>query len=130
MYGEMNADERPLWSSRSGNPVVNVESAIGRMQKILEALVDEMWLPMGLRTMLVEEITTLQDQLEKAMIKLGSVAERIHAVALSTFSYRELMSRSETVAQLRILDLELNPGRYGGSRLDPDFGTLLPHFAD
>ncbi|MEM9158062.1 MAG: hypothetical protein AAGB46_03360 [Verrucomicrobiota bacterium] len=116
--GDSSSEERPAWQEEARrDPVVDSEGALGRMQRILESLIDEMWLPMGLRTMLAEEITSLRDQLEKALIELGKVAERIHAVALSTFSYSDLMSRSETVAQLRILDLELNPGRYSGSRL-------------
>lgn len=40
---------------------------------------------------------------------MEEVSVRVYAIVLSSFSYEDLLSRSEAIAQLRVLDLELNP---------------------
>lgn len=107
--GETGYVERPHWLVDGVVSNVDEDTAIKRMQTILESLLGESWLPMGLRSMLVEEISEMQSQLQNRVLGMEEVSARVHAIALSSFSYEDLLSRSEAIAQLRILDLELNP---------------------
>ena len=107
--GEGDGSERPVWQEKAGRPFVGRSAAVGRIERILAAIRDESWLPLGLRTLLAEEVTSLRDELCRGEITLEQVGERVHGIALSSFAYREVVMRSEAVTQLRVLDLELNP---------------------
>ena len=107
--GDLGDVGHPHWHVDGVVSIVDENTAVKRMQKILESLLGESWLPMGLRAMLVEEISEMQYQLQNTVLGMEEVSARVHAIALSSFSYEDLLSRSEAIAQLRVLDLELNP---------------------
>lgn len=106
--GVLESRNASLW----GNAKVRQETSkyAERMAKLLEALGEDVWLPMELRSHLVDEIPLLQRSLSSdGETEHMEAARRIHELAHLSFAYGPEMLDSEAIMQLRILDLELNP---------------------
>ena len=107
------AAERSTEACAASRVPTRTQLRIGRIQN---ALLSENWLPIGLRSLLAQELPKLRDSLAT---KRGSkcyeaARERIHELALASFSYGPSLLKSDAVTQLRVLDLELNPVEIAG----------------
>lgn len=81
---------------------------VERAERIEAALVEDTWLPIGLRSLLAGEIPQLKKYLMRGY---RFRAERCaHRLALMSYSYGPKMLDSDAIAQLRVLDLELGIG--------------------
>ncbi|MDQ8202619.1 hypothetical protein [Pelagicoccus sp. SDUM812003] len=89
---------------------ISPEALAERAARVEEALLSETWLPMGLRSLLACDMPWIRRRLaEGKRFWQSKVAERVHELALTSFRYGPELLDSEAVAQLRVLDLELNP---------------------
>lgn len=91
-------------------PLHDREKIQSRLIDALTTLMQEKWLPHGLRSLLVEELLIIKDELLATdHPDYRNIACHIHSIALTTFAYPELILKSKTVASIRILDLEMTP---------------------
>lgn len=78
-----------------------------RAERIEEALAEEVWLPIGLRSLMASEFPRVRSDLKKG--RRSRARRNVHRLALMSFGYGPKLWDSEAVSQLRVLDLELNP---------------------
>lgn len=90
---------------------INLTKLRDRVDLALEALSREAWLPMGLRTVLVEEISRFRALVNAREPDVVALAKQMNSIALFAFSYGDAVANSEAVTQIRILDLELEGAR-------------------
>lgn len=93
------------------------QSTIGhlkkRIQKILAALLEETWLPITLRSHMAEEVAELQEMLNCGELSDSSlVTKEVHSISFMLSMYGNTHPNSELIAQMRMLDQELNPSEY------------------
>ena len=67
---------------------------------LLNALLQERWLPIGLRTLLVHELPGLRSKLESSRPVNGALAEQLDHLHQAVSEYGEAVQRSDTVRLL------------------------------
>ncbi|MCH6258768.1 hypothetical protein MLD52_19575 [Puniceicoccaceae bacterium K14] len=90
-------------------PLINCETIQSKLHEALKRLMQENWLPHGLRSLLVEELLSVKDELSADQPDVSNIAKRVHSIALTTFSYPKTILNSKTVTIVRVLDLEMTP---------------------
>lgn len=85
------------------------ETVSHRIQRIEESLKRESWLPASFRSMVASELPELI-KLTKIKGKLGRgrLAMQVLALSLASWTYGLSPLDSETISQIRVLDLELS----------------------
>ncbi|MGJ8649458.1 MAG: hypothetical protein ACSHX4_03785 [Opitutaceae bacterium] len=79
-----------------------------RVKKIINAIVEEIWTPMGIRCHLIEFINNLEHELFEIKHRLTVVMWQLHGIALEIAGYKEQHPDSELIAQIIKLDQEIN----------------------
>ncbi|MEM9157628.1 MAG: hypothetical protein AAGB46_01160 [Verrucomicrobiota bacterium] len=94
---------------RQQRPFESLDDIEKRIQGILQGMMRERWLPIALRSLIVEEVASMRMILKESASAMPRLAQTSHSLALSTFTFGDCMYDSDTVRQIRVLDLELNP---------------------
>jgi len=104
------------WTSRQaqfGVSVSTVEDLKKRIQKILVALLEETWLPMTLRGHMAEEVANLEEILNSQNLNDSSmVTKEVSSIPFMLSMYGNTNPNSKLIAQMRMLDQELNSSEY------------------
>lgn len=109
---ESSRPERARFDLPSESASKHRSALRARLLKVESALARETWLPMGLRTLLAHELPRLRRELQsRKRFRREAASHRVRELAMATFRYGPELLDSEAVAQLRVLDLELNPAR-------------------
>lgn len=87
--------------------VVTAKSAI---ERIRESTLAEKWLPLGLRSVIAEEVGTFLQFLTRPDVELGDLAKCIGQLSASVDEYGEFVSESKAVAEIRLLNEHLSLG--------------------
>ena len=113
------ADDAPLqatWPTsqvQSSVPVPTVENLKKRIQKILVALLEETWLPITLRGHMAEEVADLEEILNSQNLSDSSmVAKEVPSISFMLSMYGNTHPNSKLIAQMRMLDQELNSSEH------------------
>ena len=113
------ADDAPLqatWSTsqvQSSVPVPTVENLKKRIQKILVALLKETWLPIALRGHMAKKVADLEEILNCQNLSNSSMlTNEVPSISFMLAMYGNTHPDSELIAQMRMLDQELNPSAY------------------
>lgn len=84
------------------------EKLRARLREALHAVATEQWLPLGIRSLIAEELTamhkTLATDSPTVLERLGAKAREL---SITASSYGEPLRNSATYGQLRLIDLEL-----------------------
>ena len=96
-----------------GVSVPTVENLKIRIQQILVALLEETWLPITLRGHMAEEVADLEEILNDQNLSDSSmITNEVPAISFMLSMYGNTHPNSELIAQMRMLDQELNPSEY------------------
>ena len=87
-------EETPIWLE-ANQALRNIEAIQARLRKCHFNLMREDWLPMGLRSLVVEKLPTIQRLLERKNPNFDEIAAHAHSLALCIYSYGD-----------RLLDLD------------------------
>ena len=79
-----------------------------RIKKIMNAILDEVWAPIGLRCHLVEFIDALEYELYDIEHRLTVVMWQLHSITQEFLAYQNHYPDSELIAQMKSLDQEIN----------------------
>lgn len=74
---------------------------------VLDAVVRERWLPMGLRALVVQELPALRRLAASEKSDIGGLVDGLKALADDVAGYGRYTLRSETVARIQTLSAEL-----------------------
>jgi len=100
------------WSpsrAQLGVSVSTVQDLKKRIQKILVALLEETWLPITLRGHMAEEVADLEEILNSQNLSDSSmVAKEVPSISFMLSMYGNTHPNSKLIAQMRMLDQELN----------------------
>lgn len=84
-----------------------------RIQKILAALLEETWLPITLRSYMADEVTELNGMLKgEDLSDSSTITKEVHSISFMLSMYGNTHPKSELIAQVRMLDQELNASEY------------------
>lgn len=112
-YGALSELTLPNDQTRFGAPQSTIGHLKKRIQKILAALLEETWLPITLRSHMAEEVTELQEMLNgDGLSDSSTVTKEVHSISFMLSMYGNTHPNSELIAQMRMLDQELNPSEY------------------
>lgn len=104
------------WSpsqAQLGASVSTVKDLKKRIQKILVALLEETWLPITLRGHMAEEVADLEEILNSHNLSDSSmVAKEVPSISFMLSMYGNTHPNSKLIAQMRMLDKELNSSEY------------------
>lgn len=89
--------------------LVDCKKIQAKVADTFSSLIQETWLPHGLRSLLVEDLLEAKNELDNGNAEVSNIACRIHSLALTCFAYPELLLKSKTITQIRVLDLEMTP---------------------
>lgn len=102
------------------------KSVEDRIVLIGDSLEKESWLPVSFRTLLASELPVLKQLARhRGRIWRQKLARQVLTLAMASWIYAPSPLESETVSQLRTLDLELNAAAHGA---DDDLGEGLFRF--
>lgn len=88
---------------------IDDESLQGRIGLIKESLERETWLPISMRSAIAADLPNLKNLSRKARrFGRAKLAAQVFALALATWQLGPSPLESETLMQIRTLDLELN----------------------
>ncbi|MDG1242717.1 MAG: hypothetical protein P8R37_02950 [Opitutae bacterium] len=109
-----------------GVSVPTVENLKNRIQKILVALLKETWLPISLRGHMAKKVADLEEILNcKNFINSSMLMNEEPSISFLLSMYENTHPNSELIAQMRMLDQELNPSEY--SRIASDERCAASH---
>ena len=98
-------DEMPLVFQQQ--PQTPKERISLRAQKLMEIILSEDCIPIGLRSVLAEEWTGLQKLLNSHICGFHSIEWKVNAIVLTLGWCREVCGNSQLVSQMKLLDMEL-----------------------
>lgn len=78
-----------------------------RAQKLMELILSEDCLPLGLRSVLAEEWSGLQRLLNSHACGFHAIEWKVNSIVLTLGWCREVCSDSQLVSQMKLLDMEL-----------------------
>ena len=87
------------------------QSLRAEINSLSSLLVNEINLPMGMRSFLAEECSELDTMLTDASFEMAAIAWKIHAIALTLGWCREIPRDSELSLKVKLLDLKLQSYR-------------------
>lgn len=88
-------------------PETPLERISLRAQKLMEIILSECCLPIGLRSVLAEEWYDLQKLLNSHVCGFHAIEWKVNAVVLTLGWCREVCANNQLVSQMKLLDIEL-----------------------
>ncbi|MBT4758641.1 MAG: hypothetical protein HOO08_09660 [Opitutae bacterium] len=96
-----------------GVSVPTVSNLKKRIRKILVALLKETWLPISLRGHMAKKVANLEEILNcQNLINPSMLMDEEPSITFMLSMYGNAHPNSELIAQMRMLDQELNPSEY------------------
>ncbi|MFT4901237.1 MAG: hypothetical protein ACI81V_000506 [Lentimonas sp.] len=100
----LNADLVTVFKQQ---PTPSKERISLRAQKLMEIILSEDCLPIGLRSVLAEEWGDLQKLLNSHVCGFHAIEWKVNAIVLTLGWCREVSSNSQLVSQMKLLDMEM-----------------------
>lgn len=109
-----------------GVSVPTVANLKKRIRKILVALLKETWLPISLRGHMAKKVADLEEILNCQNLNNSSMLmNEVPSISFMLSMYGNTHPNSELIAQIRMLDQELNPSEF--MRIDSDQRCAASH---
>ena len=109
-----------------GVSVPTVANLKKRIRKILVALLKETWLPISLRGHMAKKVADLEEILNCQNLNNSSMLmNEVPSISFMLSMYGNTHPNSELIAQIRMLDQELNPSEF--MRIDSDQSCAASH---
>ena len=94
-------------ANRSQSDRSSLERVSEQARKVRAALQRELWLPLGLRSLVAEEIAAILRGADRAQGSFRPIAAPVESIAFAVYAYEELAGESEVIATALAMDLEL-----------------------
>jgi len=85
------------------------------IHKSMETLLRETWLPMGMRSLIAEELSALQNMLGRGNRNQEAIEHITHAIAMTLHAFGDAHPDSALIAHMRIVHAELKDDSSAGS---------------